>query len=289
MFVSATATPGRSGLRWANADGRRALAVPARCLEGTAMSDSPTPATPTDQPPELGEIAKLVLGMAGGAIIGVSVIALAGAAWVGKDDFLKTSQLVFNALLPLLGTWVGTVLAYYFSRKNFESASQSVERMVNLTADQKLGQILVEKEMLRPALITLYQIPAGKTAKDVLLKDLRGRFGGKITRVPIVDANNVIQYIVHQSGLFKFLAEKALAGATDFEALTLQDLVDDAELKSWVTNIAYISEQASVADAKKKMEQQPGCQDLIVTKSGDKSEPILGWMTNADIGRLSKA
>jgi hypothetical protein len=231
----------------------------------------------------------LVLGIAGGAIIGVSVVSLGGAAWVGSAEFAKTSQLVFNALLPLLGTWVGTVLAYYFSRKNFESASQSVERMVTLTAEQKLGQMFVEKEMLRPSQITLYQIAAGKAPKDVPLKDLRSCLIGKITRIPIVNDSGVVQYIVHQSELFKFLAEKALAGAADIDKLTLQDLVDDAELKNWVANIVYISEQASVADAKNKMEQQPGCQDLIVTKTGNKTEPMLGWMTNVDIGRLSKA
>ncbi len=198
--------------------------------------------------------------------------------------------MVFNALLPLLGTWVGTVLAYYFSRKNFESASQSVERMINLTVEQKLGQMSVEKEMMRPAQITLHQIPAGKTPRDVLLNDVRSRFGGKITRIPIVDSNGVVLYVVHQSGLFKFLAEQALAGkGAEIEKLTLQDLVDDAELKSWVSNIAYVSERASVAEAKQRMEQQAGCQDLIVTRTGSKSEPLIGWMTNVDIGRLSKA
>jgi hypothetical protein len=122
-------------------------------------------------------------------------------------------------------TWIGTVLAYYFSRKNFESANQSVECMVTLTADQKLGLILVEKEMLRPGQITLYQIPAGKTPKDVLLKDLRSRISGKIIRLPIVDSNGAVLYIVHQSGLFKFVAEQAMAGkAADIDKLTLQDL-----------------------------------------------------------------
>lgn len=252
--------------------------------------NSPARKDESGQPPEITEIAKLVLGISGGAIIGIALVSLGGAAWSGPKQFEETSRLVFNALLPLLGTWVGTVLAYYFSRKNFESASQSVERMVTLTVEQKLGQIFVEKEMMRPGQITLYQIPAGKTPKDVPLKELRSKLGAKITRIPIVDSNGVILYIVHQSGLFKFVAEKALAGTSEeIEKLTLQDLADDAELKNWVANIAYVSEQASVADAKNKMERQVGCQDLIVTKTGNKAEPMLGWMTNVDIGRLSKA
>lgn len=242
------------------------------------------------QPPEITEIAKLVLGISGIGILVIAAVALVGAALSDEpEQFKDTSQLVFNSLLPLLGTWVGTVLAYYFSRKNFESASQSVERMVTLTTEQRLGQLLVQKEMLRPGQITVFQIAPGNSPKDVLLKDLRIKLGDKITRIPVVDSNGVVLYIVHQSGLFKFIAEKALAGGANIEKLTLQDLVDDAELKNWVTNIVYIPESASVADAKKKMDDQKGCQDLIVTQTGGNAEPMLGWMTNVDIGRLSKA
>jgi hypothetical protein len=249
----------------------------------SASNEQPKP------PPETSEIARLILTISGIGIIVIAGVALAGAGFSGAAQFKDTSQLVFNSLLPLLGTWVGTVLAYYFSRKNFESASQSVERMVTLTTDQKLGQLFVQKEMLRPGEITVYSIPNGQGPKDVLLKDLRGKLGGKITRIPVVDSKGVVLYIIHQSGLFKFIAEKAVAGGTAIDKLTMQDLVDDAELHNWVTNIVYISEGASVADAKAKMDEQKGCQDLIVTKSGSKSEPMLGWMTNVDIGRLSKA
>src|SRR5688572_6020838 len=84
------------------------------------------------RPPEIVEIAKWVLGIAGIAIFGLSVVSLIGAMRVGPEQFDAASQRIFSSLLPLLGTWVGTVLAYYFSSKNFETASQSVERMVTL-------------------------------------------------------------------------------------------------------------------------------------------------------------
>lgn len=86
---------------------------------------------------------------------------------------------------------------------------------------------------------------------------------------PIVDNNGVVQYIVHQSGLSKFIATEATSGkaAAVISTLTPQDLVNDAELKNWISNVVYVSEQASVADAKSRMEQQSGCQDQIVTKT----------------------
>src|SRR5262249_27989511 len=127
------------------------------------------------QPAETTEIARWVLIVSGGGIAVVAGFALWGAR--GSSEFPRTTQMVFNALLPLFGTWVGTVLAYYFSRKNFESASQSVERLVTLTTEQKLGQLSVGKEMLRLADITLLTIPAGKTATDVPLTDVRAKLG----------------------------------------------------------------------------------------------------------------
>jgi hypothetical protein len=235
------------------------------------------------------EIAKRVLTLSGGTIAGISGLTLLGAALTGAKSFAATSQVVFNALLPLLGTWVGTVLAYYFSRKNFESASQSVERMVTLTVDQRLGELSVEKEMLRPDQITMHQISAGKNPRDIPLSEIRSKLGGKITRMPIVDDQGVARFILHQSSLFKYVADRALEGRSNIQQLTLQDLIDDAEIKDWVTNIVYVPERASVGDAKKKMEEQPRCQDLIVTMTGRKDEPMRGWMTNVDIGRLSKA
>ena len=254
------------------------------------MSETQTNAgTPPCVPPaQTAEIAKRVLLWSGLAILALAVVTLVGGAIAGGDKFFQTAQMVFNALLPLLGTWVGTVLAYYFSKQNFETASQSVERMVSLTMDQKLGQMSVEKEMLRPNQITLLQIPDTKTPKDVPLKDVIARFGGNITRLPIVNAQGAILYVVHESGANKFIASRAVAGKSA-DTATLQDLVDDNILHQWISNIVFVPQSASVAQAKALMEAQQGCQDLVVTQTGSKNEPMLGWMTNVDIGRLSKA
>src|SRR5437764_473671 len=104
---------------------------------------------------------RYVLTVSGLAILLLTTVTVVGALFKGDaKDFTDSTRYVFNALLPLLGTWVGTVLAYYFSKSNFESASQSVERMVSLTLDQKLGKLSVEKEMIPLSQITLLQIPA---------------------------------------------------------------------------------------------------------------------------------
>src|SRR5437660_837167 len=39
--------------------------------------------------------------------------------------FFNTAQYVLTAVLPVVAAWVGTVLAFYFGRENYESAAKS--------------------------------------------------------------------------------------------------------------------------------------------------------------------
>lgn len=56
----------------------------------------------------------------------------------------------FNALLPLFGTWVGTVLAFYFSSQNLEAASRSFENVVRqLSPTERLRGTSVRDSMIK--------------------------------------------------------------------------------------------------------------------------------------------
>ena len=50
------------------------------------------------------------------------VFILSAVLIVNSAEEAEMQRLVFTTVLPLIGTWVGTVLAFYFSRENFESA-----------------------------------------------------------------------------------------------------------------------------------------------------------------------
>jgi hypothetical protein len=52
---------------------------------------------------------------------------------------------------------------------------------------------------------------------------------------------------------------------------------------------AFVARDRNLADAKAGMESAAGCQDVIVTERGSRDEPVLGWVSNIDIGRLSQA
>jgi hypothetical protein len=62
-----------------------------------------------------------------------------------------TTQYVFGAVLPLLGTWVGAVLAHYFQKENLAAATQSITDLASkVTGTDKLKSTPVKTVMIRP-------------------------------------------------------------------------------------------------------------------------------------------
>ncbi len=102
------------------------------------------------------------------------------------------------------------------------------------------------------------------------------------SRLPILDGM-ISKGVLHVSDIDRFIRRKASEnkGISD---LTLADLMENKEIdlrlsRSWET----ISERATLWDAKKLMSLQKKCQDLIVTATGKRDEPVLGWLTDRDI------
>jgi len=75
--------------------------------------------------------------------------------------------------------------------------------------------------------------------------------------------------------LAKLLPQASLAGKT------FGDVVKGT--------IAFVASGQTLEDAKRAMEALPLCQDVFVTQSAKAGEPIMGWISNVDITRLSQA
>jgi ABC-type sugar transport system permease subunit len=68
-------------------------------------------------------------------VAGVSIVGL-GVATILLSP--SNAQSTFNLVLPVLASWVATVLVFYFGRENFESASRQVREMADkLTPEQR--------------------------------------------------------------------------------------------------------------------------------------------------------
>jgi NAD-dependent dihydropyrimidine dehydrogenase PreA subunit len=96
--------------------------------------------------------------------------------------------------------------------------------------------------------------------------------------------------------LYKYVAKKCTEACPtggagfDSQALNLKNFLEFERMKDLVVGtLVYVDCDAMVTEAKEKMDKQPNCQDVIVTKTGRSDEPILGWLTNIDIARYTDA
>lgn len=255
-------------------------------------------------------LAEDIVKLSIGGLVVVSLVVLFVGTVVVKDPDkqVENSQYVFAALLPLFATWVGTVLAYYFSKQNFEAASKATESLVKLSG-KKLRSVSIEEAMIPLSAIVgsvdapndnLRDVPLQKIAEAMEQKLPGGR---PISRVVILTATKACIGIIHRSIWSEMRAVVASSGAAvNFKneaanADTL-DKVHDLESETrapekfgnFITHsIAFARAGATLADAKMRMESRDDCQDVFVTANGSPSEPVIGWVTNQEISKALEA
>ena len=97
-------------------------------------------------------------------LVSIAGIVLLGLVIVGtsaESQRSETAKTLMATVLPLFGSWVGTVLAFYFSRENFEAANRSVAALVKqITPEEKLQSIPVKEVMLPKDKLYFKRLPA---------------------------------------------------------------------------------------------------------------------------------
>lgn len=223
----------------------------------------------------------------------VAVTLIIGALAVGsdKDKSIAIVANVFNALLPVIATWVGTVIAFYFGKENFAAASKSVQDMVTaMTSDQKLKSISAkDKNAIIPVSDIKYykytteaEIAAIKLSEVVKFMNTNA-----VMRLPFMDSANVLRYCVHRSIFDKYISTIALNN-TDAKIgdLTFGDFLKSTidEVHQYVTSsVEFVKEESTLYDVKLIMDNNHYCEDVFLTKNGKKEEAIMGWITNDKI------
>jgi hypothetical protein len=229
-----------------------------------------------------------------GVIIGsfLSIIALGIAIFCCPDT--EAGRMVWSGLLPLLGTWVGTVLVYYFSKEGFQAASESMRKMAETAMGKPLESIPVKDKMI-PIEKWFYKDLSVSPAATINLAGLITQMiaANRGQRIPILD-KGCPKYVIHASRIYEYLALLAAAplaaapGVTPSTA-TLNDFLNDPKVKGELSNsFALVNENATLADAKDAMEKYDKCQDVFVTKKGVTSEEVIGWITNITIAESAK-
>jgi len=214
------------------------------------------------------------------------VFALIGLAQSTNTQVSEAAKNAFTAVLPVLAGWVGTVLAFYFSAASQERTSESLDKVITRTTGSPLASKLVSEKMIAFAAIVALQ-DLDKEAKDVSISTLQQAFkkelptGGKVTRLIFVE-NGVFKYVLHESALNAFIA-KSDDPATAPDKKFADMLKDEETLRQISKLVVFVSTGTTLADAKAALEKMSGAQDIIVTATGNTTEPMLGWLTNIDL------
>ena len=111
----------------------------------------------------------------------------------------------------------------------------------------------------------------------IRLRDLVAELDGRrLNRLPILDADESVKYIIHRSMIEQFIVKRVLGQSpvTPPDQLSLSDLLSDQELRAiFEGTFVTVAEQATLAEAKNAMVARPGCSDVFVTKLGGRTEP----------------
>jgi hypothetical protein len=223
----------------------------------------------------------LAAGIVGASILGIVIVSVVAITTAGRTR-AETSRLVFSSVLPLLGTWVGTVLAFYFARENLAAATESTLRLSGIETATPVTSV-----MIREADFVAYDLGTGDTVDDVPLATLRDKMRALTPpsrRLPIRSASGVVLCVVHDSTLTAYAESQG--ETTETLTKTLGDLFKQRTFGALVKAIGFVSEKASVADARAKMGSIKDCNDVFVTPSGDPGERATGWLTNTLLAGL---
>lgn len=241
-------------------------------------------------------IAKAVLywGLAAIAVLGVAAIAFS-AIFSKPEEVFNAVKDILTLLLPVIGAWVGTVLAYFFSKENFAAAAQSTKELFKefKTSEEKLKTVVAEKVMININNCEKLILEKEGVEKDKKLKaDLIDALMEKDknfpkNRLPILTSDLKPKYIIHRSIIDRFIVKNIAAGK-NMNELTLQDMLDDKDFSKYLKeSFGTIKPTSNLAEAKNLVDNIEVCLDVFVTEDGSANSKTLGWITNVIVAKES--
>jgi len=239
-------------------------------------------------------ILALIIIILSAAILTILII-MASDKYTNSDEkaFIRVKDLI-NILLPLISTWMGTILAFYFSKENFKIAAESNSALMKQVTgiDKKLQELKASDIMSKRDIFTL------QVYKDE--NDFRSQKISDILKI-LVDSNSE-RLVVLEKDTFKFIfliyrttIERFKLGITEGKITTakqppppVNDLTVDDMLRSNYTLIkdiiniknCFLPLTATLSEVKEAMQDNSICQDVFITKTGSKDEAVEGWITN---------
>jgi hypothetical protein len=258
---------------------RFALAPLGRSKSALSTSLAPTQADPDAAVRRW--ITPIVFGVGSGAIIilalGIVIAFAVLAAEPGNNNVLnnKIDTLlngIFGAVLPIFATWVGTVIAFYFTSANFQQAAKIAREATTAAVPQSS----VLDRMIPYDKVAKIERPRAE-AREVHMDDVVKLFSPPVTRVIVFDhATRQPIFIIRQKRVPADWLQNPAAHTIDEY---LKQTVEGRPNAEDAAQFEFIVQTANLDEARTKM-TSANCVDLFVTASGQKTQPVLGWLTD---------
>jgi hypothetical protein len=240
------------------------------------------------------DIAKqvLIFGLVAVSVLGLIAI-IFSSIWGERKEVFTDVKDILTMLLPMIGAWVGTILAFYFSKDNFKQASDSTREIFQqfTTSKEKLATIRVGDVMIK--LDDMVKLNLSKDEGSInLMTDIIDGIMEKdknkpINRLPVLNEKMYPIYLIHRSLFDKFFVKMALNNKI-LKDLTLSDMSKDDDFKNIMKNsFGTIRENSNLAEVKNQIDNVSIYQDVFVTETGDPNSKVIGWVTNVMVAEKS--
>ena len=244
----------------------------------------------------------------------------------GKDRFDHAKELI-TLLLPVFGTWIGIVLAFYFSKESMENSSMNLKTLVDHVADsnKRPEDMLTRDVMLTFPSFTFKYVTTSAEFEALPIQGLIDMMQETGTeRLPIiVKGQDTFHFLIYRGTLERYLlsddaktamdasiaaataatnAAAAQAAAAGLPApapiapapLTIKDLqASTLPLVQEVIKLGnaqpFVSINSKVGEVQDMLKSNMLVQDVLVTETGSKKEKVLGWVTDSLIAERTGA
>lgn len=186
---------------------------------------------------------------------------------------------IFTSVLPIFATWVGTVLAFYFTKESFRQAAQSSLEAVQGVKPQPLAiERMIQYDHIGKIVEGEIKAPDGTTeikTEEIPMTEIFNRFTDATTMCLIFDKKKTPLYIIRNKTPpmpNEWRADKG-SGKKISDYLMHHDGNNAKDAKKF----DFLARNATLEAARTKMATMDG-DDLFITETGAASEPVLGWI-----------
>lgn len=224
-------------------------------------------------------IAPLVLGLGGiaivvlalGIILSFSILASQKPELWQNIDTLLTG--IFSAVLPVFATWVGTVIAFYFTNESYRQAAQATREAAEGVESK---QPRVTERMIPYEKISKIEMERAKV-RTVMIADIVAKMQQPVTRVIIFDKTRQPVFVIRRRRIPNEWLKNPTTHTVD-EYLNLENGANAID----ATQFGYVPQTATLDEARTAI-REANSVDVFVTATGQKTEPVLGWLTDTQV------